>query len=170
MCKPLEFREELIKLLKKYNYELSSDEAGEMYIEDGMNYYFLDQNNNYSIQDSDGNYLIEDYINNIFNNKESFYQIQNIGVFTNSYDKARYIFTAIIEKDKSKIQKIRESHNELIINYFDGRRMKWIRPVDNSRGNRVGFAYIDKALTLEQLKYIVIPCCVGVTKDNVVII
>lgn len=168
--KPLKFREELIELLNKYNYELESNEAGELYINDNSNYYLLDQDNNYSVQNSDGDYLIEKLVNNIFKNSEPFYQVKNIGVFTNSYEKAKYVFTAIVEKDKSEIKQYKQFKNDLIINYFDGRRIRWIKPIESSRGNKVGFAYIDKALTLEELECIVVPCCVGCTKDRVTII
>jgi hypothetical protein len=113
---------------------------------------------------------IEEYILNCFEeNKENNFHYSKIGVFTNDRNKAEKLFTNIYHDKRQEIDYYRNSREIQEIRLLEGTLYKWIRPIDNSRGNRCDKAYIDKNLTLDELNYIVIPICVYCSRENVIV-
>ncbi len=169
----LKFRTDLIELLNKYNYELSGTgfDDGTIDICDGRSgksYMISDSLNYYQVYSEN---FVEEYIINLFRgNEESGFHNKKIGVFSNDYYKILNFFADLQCEKRREIDFYKSSKETQEIKLLDGTRYIWIKPIANSRGHRVGKAYIDKNLTLNELHYIVEPICVCCKYDDVEVI
>lgn len=172
----LRFRSELIELLNKYKFELSGTcyDDGSMRVEDekSINVYILrDKYSSYEALDTDWNVLSTDYIIKMFSEKQERLLLnKNIGIFTNDKNKAQMIFDKIYDQNKDKIERYRKGEETIDLLLYDNTHYIWIRPINMSRGHRCTKAYIDKNLTLYELKDVVLPICINCSRTNIIII
>lgn len=174
--KILKFRDELIKLLNKYNYSIQGTvlDDGTMEVEDnnGSESYILSSGDNYTVYDSDYKYVADDYILSRFGPEQNAYISyfgNNIGIITNSRFKAQCWFYKFTEDNKDNIEWYKQSQYHIEVLTKDGKHYKWIQPNQSSRANKLGSAYIDRDVTLEELEYIILPMCFC-SKENIKII
>ena len=175
--KILNFRDELINLLNKYDIGLYADnkDNGDMIIDTGRQYIMSDSNRNYSISDViNNNNLIEEYIKETFigsqqhefcnGNHSNYY----CGIFTNDSCKADEIMNKIYKDNKDNIIRFVKGENDKYILFKDGTIYKWVRPILNSRGYRFKSAYIDKELAKKVLDEVVFPTiCLYAGENNI---
>lgn len=180
--KVLQFRDELLNLLRKYNYNIEGTIFGGINIKSKENLYLM--TDKYSVQkeiiDEDDTYkyefIIDDYIKLHFKGERpEFAGLNNVkvyaGVFTNSEYKAIIFFDNLIQ-EQGEAKNLKQFINskerkEVILN--DDTRYVWIKISDNSRGYRVHRAYIDRDITLEELHNLILPLCYS-GKDDIEII
>jgi len=169
----LKFRTELIELLKKYKYEISGTnlDDGSMNIENknGVAYILRDTYSDYKALDSNWNELSTNYILNMFpEDNTSPIENNNIGIFTNNYDKAYALFNNLHNKNKDNVERFRQSKEEMNLLLKDGRYFVWIKLRDSSRGRRCSkVVYIDRNLTLNELQYHVKPICCYCKREDI---
>ena len=184
--KVLEFRDELIKLCKKYSCELRSlnrdDGTMNLEIHDRKNnwisqYIMEDEHENYNLyqEDDDYNeiYIMDSIINKEFN-KESgeMCGLNNAkiscGILTNDSLKANSKLKELYYKfDKSEIEYFTISKDRKELRLKNGKRYLWIKLSDCSRGYRCVKIIIDRNITLEELYEIVLPICYACGRDDV---
>ena len=175
--KVLNFRDELINLLNKYNFDLYADnkDNGDMIIDTGRQYIMSDSNRNYSISDViNNNNLIEEYIKETFIGSQQHefcngnYSNYYCGIFTNDSCKADEIMNKIYKDNKDNIIRFVKGENDKYILFKDGTIYKWVRPILNSRGYRFKSAYIDKELDKKVLDEVVFPIiCLYAGENNI---
>jgi len=169
----LKFRTELIELLDKYKYQISGTnlDNGSMNIENknGVAYVLRDSYSDYEALDFDCNLLSTDYILNMFpEDNNSPINNDNIGIFSNSYDKVYALFSDLYNQNKENVKRFRKSKEEINLILENGRYFVWIKPIDNSRGWRCSkIIYIDRNLTLNELQYNVMPICCYCKREDV---
>mgnify|MGYP001220132447 CR=1 FL=1 len=183
--KALQFREDLIKLLKKHDCEISGSHKDDGYMSLEFNFDFGD----YIMQGNYSNYnivkvhcddyrehwkdIMDTYILNCFSDySRAMAGLNNVkvhtGIFTNNPYKAKSKLQEIYDKtDKNNIDVFVLSKFQKELRLLDGTRYIWIKPIDNSRGYRCANAFIDRELTLEELNNIVFPICVYCSKNTV---
>lgn len=177
----LKFRTELIKLLGRYKLEMSGtgfDDGTVNFYDNRQGVYYILRNeiDDYeALKDTMSSWenISTDYIIDMFSEENNFiHELKNIGVFTNSKFKAVNFFDNLIKQYKDDIKQYRKSNDseqmELILN--DNTCYIWIKPIDGSRGYRVGKAYIDKNLTFNEIFELVAPICVYCRKKDIEII
>ena len=175
--KVLNFRDELINLLNKYDFDFYADnkDNGDMIIDTGRQYIMSGSNRNYSISDViNNNNLIEEYIKETFigsqqhefcnGNHSNYY----CGIFTNDSCKADEIMNKIYKDNKDNIIRFVKGENDKYILLKDETIYKWVRPILNSRGYRFKSAYIDRELTKKVLDEVVFPIlCLYAGENNI---
>lgn len=186
--KALQFRDELIRLCKKYNcsiFGISEDDGnGNMYLgvydkKTGEEIYYImkDHYNNYSLEIEDDEYktepLMDIVILNSFNRESGeMAGLNNIkvqcGVITNDSEKARLKFIELYCKyDRNEVKRFVLSQYEKCLELYNGKIYVWIKPNDRTRGYRCKQIIIDRNLTLKELNEIVIPMCCACGRDDV---
>jgi len=169
----LKFRTELIELLDKYKYQISGTnlDDGSMNIENknGVAYILRDSYSDYEALDFDWNLLSTEYILNIFPEvNTSPINNDNIGIFSNNYNKVYALFNDLYNQNKENVKRFRKSKEEINLLLEDGRYFVWIKPIDNSRGWRCSkVVYIDRNLTLNKLQYNVMPICCYCKREDI---
>ena len=168
----LNFRNELLKLLNKYNYDLQGTQFddGSMYVD---NFILTGNYDAVWINDEDKwVYLMDEYILGMFSENTRFPPLNNntIGIFSNNPSKADKILSELASNNKDNVKFHRKSKDfqELILN--DETRYIWIKISNNSRGYKVSQAYIDREITLDELYDIIVPVCFYCTRDKIKII
>lgn len=181
--KVLNFRKDLMKLLKQYDYSISGTvfDDGSMNIEDNTNttrYLIESDYENYEVKKSNenGQYegLMEQYILSRFNNhdKQRFDNInKQIGIITDNEKKARNVFEEIIKLNKEHIEKVINSKIRKEIILDDETEYIWISACNSARGYRFrGGAYIDKDIDIEAFENIVIAICYYCDRKDIKVI
>jgi len=175
----LNFRDDLIKLLNKYDCEITGScmDDGYMNLEfdfDFGNYIMKGKYNNYNImKENSEKYesIMDTYILSCFSEPITMDGLSNVkvhGIFTNDENKAENKIQEIYNKlDKNNIYRLINSKNQKELQLLDGSRYVWIKPIDSSRGYKCTEAFIDRELTLEELQYNVLPICIYCGKDTV---
>lgn len=176
----IKFRNELIELLNKYDYELSGTvlDDGSMNISDLKNnklYLLKDIESDYEILKDKNNSLVDissGFILSMFPDKQNIIKPEKtrIGVFTNNYWKASKFFTQLVNQNKNDIKYYKSSEEFQKVMLRDETKYVWIKTNQSSRGYRCSQAYIDKNLTLLELLTIVLPICVYCERKDVQII
>ena len=183
--KVLQFREELIKLLNKYNYEIlnSCYDNGDIDIIDlinGEQYIFENSTSNYNVYKGkkDNLFLLEDILaENILQlfpdelkNNDYILCNNKIGIITNDVDKCNTIFKKIYSENEKNIEYFKNSTYSKELKLLSGEVYVWIKARKSSRGHKCSKAYIDKNIPLDILHNIVLPICVLVSRKDVKII
>lgn len=182
----LEFREELLQLLKKHDCSISTYTDNDMKIsfnkyEFNSTYSIGNRYSEYDITreepDKYGNILdkkvIDEYILYHFPETDTSTEyLKNspitIGIFTNDAIKANTKFKEIYKFIKPfDIENICNSEYRKIIQLYNGDTYVWIRPREEIRGYRCEKAFIDRGLTLKELNNFVFPACVCCVKNMV---
>lgn len=177
----LNFREDLIKLLEKYDCEISGTRIDDECINLEINFCFgsyimQGSYNNYNITKKSGSKyenIIDNYILKHFPEHSSTMRgLNNIkihtGIFTNNKSKAENKIKEIYSKfNKNNIYNLLNSKHHKELQLIDGSRYVWIKPNSSSRRYRCASAFIDRELTLEELQYNVFPMCVYCGRDTV---
>ena len=170
----LNFREDLIKLLKKYDCEISGS-----YMDDGYmslefnsgfgNYFIQDKIDNYNIQNDNYENVIDNYILNYFSEHSGLNNVKvHTGIFTNDANKAEGKIQDIYNKlGEDNTKRFINSKNQKELQLLDDSRYIWIKPIDSARGYKCTNAFIDRGLTLEELQHVVFPICRYCGKDTV---
>ena len=177
----LEFRDEFIKLLHKYNYNITGlqEYPSSMDVFDAVNdemYSLSDLSDGYLATKNNGldNIdLVKEYIMSSFSDdKQDLFgsNIKNIGIFTSDIFKAKCQFQAIYNKNKDNIQSYVTSKNSTRLVLNDGTQYILCKASENSRGIKCNGAYIDSCLTLEELNYIIFPMLGYCKKENITVI
>jgi ribosomal protein L31 len=184
--KALQFREDLIKLCKKYNCELSGSckDDGNINLEicDKGNgwtsqYEIKDAYSNYLVYKEDKNYnkvcIMDESINNAFDRESS----EMAGL--NNVKVSCGILTMDPEKAELKLKELYYNFGGALVERFitskdrkdlllkNSERYIWIKPDLSSRGYRCGKIILDRNITLEQLYEIVMPMCYACGRDDV---
>lgn len=181
--KVLEFRKELKKLLKKYNYLLYGstfiDEEGINILDEGveetfsMKPYYSDYELYKVDENNEAVNLRKEYILSKFS-IEQHSDIGNlnkrVGIITNNESKADIVLNYIHLKDRDNVVKYRVGKDYSKLTLKDGTHYIWITPTDYNRGYKLGKAYIDKDIDTEILNNIVLPMCSYCTRDNITVI
>lgn len=171
----IQFRDDLIQLLKEYNCAISgkNGDSGDIRIEfDCGQYIMKDYCSNYDLtSDYDNNYIIDEYILSHFpDTTETISKFDNkqIGIFTHNSQKAENkIMNIIKDIGTNNIEKLKKSkdHKELILK--NGIRYMWVKPIGMTCGIRCSGAIIDRTVTLDEFHKIILPICVFCTKETV---
>ena len=188
--KVLRFKDDLVKLLNKYDYDITgtSLDNGDICIENGKgeNYIMQDTKDimkEVFVEDKQYDYeyknVMEEYILESFkNSKPRDMCIGNFigvgtGIVTSDKYKAEKILDDIAEKETNNVVRYIKSKNELklILNnkasYTD---YTWINPEVKARGYRLQNAWIDKNIGLELFDEVIKPTCNYCGKDNIKVI
>lgn len=186
--KALQFKDELMNLLKKYKYDIHGNvsEDNSILIEDkssGSIYYMKDKFSNYNIQkeilvqDKEHDYkcvdLMEEYILRSFKDDDFSFDTSkmNIGVITASEEKASKIFEEIANYNNRHIKRyINTVHHKEIIFNEGVSHVVWVRPHESSRRHKLKRAYIDKNISIEVFETIVRPVCTFCKREDIRII
>lgn len=183
--KALQFRDELIKLCKKYNCSMSGSnkDDGNIILEvlnrhlDFTNCYTMETYNNYSLncdtEDYETEYIMDKYIKRQFDRESSeMGGLNNIkiayGVITDDWGKAHLKFQELrckYENEEIEVFSISENYMELRL--INGKRYVWVRPSLCARGYRFANIIIDRNIGFEALNEVIIPICYACGRDNV---
>lgn len=182
----LQFRDELIQLLKKYKCEISGacQGDGHMSLEfynDKSNLYSYyemeDVYSNYSLYKENDDYNLECVMDNIINNSfnrdsSKMAGLNNIkvycGVITNDFGKASLKFQELKNKyTDEEVEIFRISKDYMELRLSNGERYIWIKANTSSKGYRCGKIIIDRNITLEELYEIIMPICYACGKEDV---
>lgn len=175
--KVLKFRGELIKLLKKYDYEISGSYKDDGNIVINAEEYILKDSPNYELIKVDMDYnwisldeeLILSYFDELSNN--DYISCNNkTGIITNDIDKCNIIFNKIYSENENNIEYFKNSNYTKELKLLSGEIYVWIKARESSRGHKCSKAYIDKNIPLDVLHNIVLPICVFVSRKDVKII
>lgn len=173
----INFREELIKLLKKYDCEISGthiDDGGNMNLSfnsGGLNDYIVQgDSNKYNIikvtLEEKWENVMDNYIVNCFSdNSNKMSGLNNIkvrtGIFTNNELKAESKIMEIYNNTpKNMVHQLVNSRDIKELRLVNGSSYIWIKPSHNSRGYKCANAIIDRRVTLEELHNYILPICV----------
>ena len=94
-----------------------------------------------------------------------------VGIFTDNYDKAKFIFDILELAYKNDIQFYKENRYQPRLNLRtikDEIDFVWLKPIDMSRGYRCSRAYIDNNIDREALNTIVMLICMYCDEDDIV--
>jgi len=94
-----------------------------------------------------------------------------VGIFTDNYDKAKFIFDILELAYKNDIQFYRKHSYQPRLNLRTVRDeidFIWLKPNDTARGYRCSRAYIDNNIDREALTTIVAPSCIYCDKNDIV--
>lgn len=180
--KVLEFREELIKLYKKYDCNICgsyNDFNDDFIIEfnNGKNYVVKAKGislytNNIN---EEREYVIDKYVKSMFGSEiRDMMGLNNVKVsciiFSNDSKKANermeYILSQhMLLNEVYNIVRVKEGIKEIKLK--NGTRYMWCKPNDNSRGYRCNHTFIDRNLSLETIENVVIPIATYCSKDTV---
>lgn len=185
--KALKFRDELIELLNKYNYELSGDcfDDGDIEIcslNEGGGQYIIENNGYYSLYDYNKNknimeiYLLKkiESINNSLNRINTDNNFIRCGIVTSNERKANNLLNVIIDNNEDKgikllNKRIREDYFEAI--FSDNSRYVWVKPSENvGRGQRFNKLYIDSRIRYDFLEEIIMPMLIKYDVKNSIVL
>lgn len=100
--------------------------------------------------------------------------MKTIGIFTNNKLTALRMAIDIInnyEKTGVTVTKQTQTKYDLYVNFSDGTNVKWIKPLESSRGYKITDAYIDiSTCSLGAITNIILPCIINIDKEPEVII
>lgn len=175
LLKLLEFQKELKLLLDKYKIELEGTHLGDgnMYLYfNGMSYIMKDDLN--ILQEKcnmyDDNWYYDDIRKDIFLSQfpkklNTNHQSSRYLICTNNRTKVLNFMNTFDGFERKIVSK------ENIEFITDGINYKWIKLIENSRGNRCGGLIMDLDLLTENNKEIIdcvlLPTCIFCTKDTV---
>lgn len=186
--KALQFKDELMNLLKKYKYDISgtSFDDGSINIEDkssGNIYHMKDECSNYNIckeifvegKEYDYEYIdiMEEYILSNFKKEKLSFDTSkmSIGVITASQEKAGKIFEEISNFNKRHIKRyVNTIHHKEILFNDDINRIVWVKPYQSVRGCKFKGAYIDKDISLETFETLIRPICIFCKRGSIKVI
>ena len=182
----LKFREELIKLCKKYKCELSGSNRDngnmnlEIYNKDTnwtSQYQMTDIYDKYNLYKEDDEYkqicVMDNIIRDAFNHESG----QMAGL--NNVKVSCGILTNDAVKAEIKLKELYNNFGETLVDRFilgkdrkdlllkNGERYIWIKPDLSSRGYRCGRIIIDRNITLEQFQNVILPMCYACGRDDV---
>ena len=170
--KVLEFRSELIELLQKYNYQISS--GGD------LDFITIDTpiGNTYDLNGSeltvcsyDGHSIMKSYIEKFFeyNKLQQSWATYTTGIITMNEWKARVLFNKLHTESLEVPHEYIQSRTFLELRYSDGALTKWIKPDYSSRGYRFNRVYVDEDVTLTEFQRFVIPLCTYCNKEDIIV-
>lgn len=184
--KVLHFKDDLMKLLKKYNYDITGTnlDNGDIYIDTGGASYILKDTKDIIkevfVEDKEYDYkyknIMKEYILESFKNSESremccgnFCRV-NTGIVTNDRNKAKTILDELAYVNEGNIFRYIQGREDLRLILNDKTNYVWINPVNRARGYRLQNAWIDKNVGLEVFNELIIPMCCYCGKDNIKVI
>jgi len=185
--KVLQFKDDLMKLLKKYDYDISGTnlDNGDIYIETNSSGTYIlkdtkDIIKEVFVEDKEYDYeyknVMEECILESFKNSESRnmclgnFSIVSTGIITNDRNKAENILNEIFEKNKENVVRYTQGEDTLRLILNNNDNYTWIKPMNNARGYRLQNAWIDKNIGLELFQEIIMPICCYCGKDNIKVI
>lgn len=140
----LKFRDEYIKLLKKYDVELEANEIGQiqLYTQNGNSYLLSGLNN--GIYKNDKNLMSDFIVNSFGNNRNNIVKRDLIGIISNDKEKVEDLLLEIKEKNKNNVSKYYINNTDGYIRLADdGTEFVWHKYTMNVRGACFKKAIID---------------------------
>lgn len=184
--KVLQFKDDLMKLLKKYKYDITGTnlDNGDIYIDTGGASYILKdtkdiikevfvENEQYDYEYKN---VMKEYILESFKNSESremcfgnFSRVST-GIVTDDRNKAKSILDELAFVNEGNIIRYIQGQEDLRLILNDKTNYVWIKPMNNARGYRLQNAWIDKNIGLEFYNEIITPMCCYCGKENIRVI
>lgn len=167
--KVLKFKDELVNLLNKYNYDIEGNniDNGSIIIDTHDNFYELtsDKNilketyNENSGCHEDKNIMQELIKCHFKGNIEKIFCIGNhgnhkCGIITNDEEKALKILNKIKNDNKDIVESFYSSPINIELKLKNGDDYLWVNPTMYARGYRFHELYIDKNITYEFFEYV----------------
>lgn len=185
--KVLHFKDDLMKLLKKYDYDITGTnlDNGDIYIETKSNGCYIlkdtkDIVKEVFVEDKEYDYeyknIMEEFILKSFKHSESremcfgnFSRVST-GIVTNDRNKAENILDKLAENNEGNIIRYIQGKEDLRLILEDKTNYVWINPMNKARGYRLQNAWIDKNIGLEVFEELIVPMCCYCGKDNIKVI
>lgn len=185
--KILQFKDDLMKLLKRYDYDITGTnlDNGDIYIETKSNGYYILRDTKDIIKevfvenkkhDYEYQNIMEEFILQSFENSKSRnmcfgnFSIVSTGIVTNDRNKSKNILDKIAEKNEGSILRYIQGREDLRLILNDKTNYVWINPINKARGYRLQNAWIDKNVGLEVFEELIIPMCCYCGRDNIKVI
>lgn len=175
LLKLLEFKKELKELITKYEVSIEGAHTGngDMYLYfNGISYILSDELNIYQEKCGffEDTWIMEDIRKDLFlssfpkTNNYTHQQNKTL-ICTNDRDKAIAYMNGLNNIEKCTISKTDVSF------VSDGIYYKWVKLINNSKGNRYDGLVLDLDLLTdeneEMINYVLLPMCIFCTKDTV---
>lgn len=100
--------------------------------------------------------------------------MKTIGIFTNNELTALRVTIDIIndyKKNGVSIIKHLRTKFDIYVEFSDGTSVKWIKPLESSRGHKVTDAYIDiSTCSYDIISTIILPCIINIDKEPEIVI
>jgi hypothetical protein len=184
--KVLQFKDDLMKLLKKYKYDITGTnlDNGDIYIDTGGVSYILKDTKDIIkevfIKDKEYDYeyknIMKEYILESFKNSKSremcfgnFSRVST-GIVTDDRNKAKMILDELAYVNEGNVFGYIQGKEELRLILNDKTNYVWIKPTNYARGYRLQNAWIDKNIGLEYFQEILMPICCYCGSENIKVI
>lgn len=86
-------------------------------------------------------------------------------IVTSDREKAASLIEEIERSRRARISHRINSSNEMLIQFSDGVRLKWIRPTESARGYRIGRMWCDVNVDQDILNTVILPKYRGKLED-----
>lgn len=163
----LRFRDEYIKLLKKYDVELEANEIGQiqLYTQNGNSYLLSGLNN--GIYKNDKNLMSDFIVNSFGDNRNNIVKRDLTGIISNNREKVEDLFLEI--KNKNNIIKYYINNMDGYIKLNDGSEYRWCKGIMDVRGACFKKAIIDCDIyDLDNfINYVIYNCCRFCRKEDI---
>lgn len=165
--KVLKFKDELVNLLNKYNYDIVGSDIDSIYIDTNNGIYNLTDDKCICRTDAEGGIdyfkdknIMEELIKHYFkNNRARDFCSGNhgncrCGIITNNREKALKILHNIKDKHEDSIRTFYSNPINAELRLTNGDIYLWVNSATSARGHRFHELYIDKNVSYEFFVYI----------------